>query len=51
MVTFLVMVQLMDQYLVGGVVPTRADLDQVFLRFGKRKFQPSDERVLELEDK
>lgn len=44
---FLVMVQLMDQYLVGGVVPTRADLDQVFLRFGKRT-SPSDESVLQM---
>ncbi len=31
-----VLVQLLDQYLLGGVVPTRADLDHVFLRFGKR---------------
>jgi hypothetical protein len=31
-----VLVQLLDQYLIGGVVPTRADLDHVFLRFGKR---------------
>jgi hypothetical protein len=31
-----VLVQLLDQYIVGGVVPTRADLDHVFLRFGKR---------------
>jgi len=37
------MVQLLDQYLVGGVVPTRADLDHVFLRFGKRAKLEADQ--------
>ena len=31
-----VLVELLDQYLLGGSVPSRTDLDHVFLRFGKR---------------
>ena len=30
----LVLLELLDQYLMGGVEPTREDLDHVFLRFG-----------------
>ena len=29
-----VLLELLDQYMMGGVQPTRDDLDHVFLRFG-----------------
>ena len=32
-----VLLELLDQYLLGGVEPTREDLDHVFLRFGWEK--------------
>ena len=32
--TFAVLLYLLDQYMMGGVQPTRDDLDHVFLRFG-----------------
>merc|ERR1719361_622594 len=31
-----VLLELLDQYLLGGVEPNREDLDHVFLRFGRK---------------
>jgi len=32
-----VLLEILDQYLLGGVEPNREDLDHVFLRFGRKK--------------
>ena len=34
---FAVLLELLDQYMMGGMQPTRDDLNHVFLRFGKRR--------------
>ena len=33
-----VLLELLDQYLLGGVEPNREDLDHVFLRFGRKRW-------------
>ena len=36
-----VLLELLDQYLLGGVEPNREDLDHVFLRFGRKRWTKS----------